>query len=661
MTLFSGCFSPIGLMPSNTGDKTAPDGQDNGSFAVDIYVNQDVNQDTRSVAGATSIAIRDGLYNFIQLIVVNEETGTIAAFDESRKEKSTDEGFTLQIDRLSYGFHYKFLLLFGYWERDLDADVPDGDGVILRYNEAAKPVLLSAAYKRQQVVSSGKITVTMWPLVINTIFEAEDSSRVEPVIGQAAELLATKAWWVKWTIGKNAAGNDNGLSPLLEAGSETTLPAGNRKYFVNEVAAEEELSGELTEANSTLTASLENYLGVPQIGIPQAVNFYLEYVPFNLISADWGVYDSISKFALSSSSPPVWIIRNGLNDKAQTDHTDFAKVGKPGVSDYQSYNGNGGVLFTVKDPHESGYYVKDDGNDDNSGSYYAPFKTLEKAVTMAHNGNKPVIVIGTLTQDNSGNTTTHNQYSTFLIQNKNVTVKGHPDSSPTLLAAPGKRVLATSGQVILENITLTGGNGQEAGAGIWIDSGSLTLGPYAWVKENGDTTTTRGGGIVVQPGATFNLEGGVITLNKTGKDALNGGGGGLFVKGTAYLKSGYITYNKSYNDGGGVIVGGGTVYMSGGTVEHNYAGDDGGGIGVDYNGTFIMTGGTIIFNRCEHYGGGLRLEDGSVEVKSGAIVAGTDRSDSNHAGSYGHAYARYGGSNSSDRNDTVESGFKDSR
>jgi hypothetical protein len=301
--------------------------------------------------------------------------------------------------------------------------------------------------------------------------------------------------------------------------------------------------------------------------------------------------------------------------------------------------------------------VKSDGDDNNSGSYYAPFKTLEKAVTMADGGNMPVIVIGSLYQANSGNNSA--PANTFVIQNKTVTVKGHPGSSATLSAATGRRVLATSGNVTLNNITLTGGNGQEEGAGIWVDSGTLTLGPEAWVKNNGDSKTGRGGGVLVNTGAIFNLEGGVITINKTGKDTLNGGGGGLFVYGTAYLKSGFITWNESYNDGGGVIVGGGTVYMSGGTVESNYANDDGGGIGVDYGGTFIMYGGIIKSNTSKHYGGGLRLEKGYVEVKSGAIVAGQERNDKNYAGSNGHAYARYGGSSSSDRNYTVEAGFTD--
>jgi hypothetical protein len=341
-------------------------------------------------------------------------------------------------------------------------------------------------------------------------------------------------------------------------------------------------------------------------------------------------------------------------------------VGKPDVADYKSYNGNGGVVFTVKSPYEPGYYVKSDGNDNNSGSYDAPFKTLEKAVTMANNTGNPVIVIGSLYQANSGNNSAPD--NTFVIQNKTVTVKGHPGSTPTLkaTASSGRRVLATSGNVTLENITLTGGNGQVAGTGIWVDSGTLTLKTGAVVTDNGSTTTTRGGGVLVNYGATLNLEGGTISKNWTGKDHTWGGGGGLFVYGTANLISGLITGNSSENDGGGVIVGGpetkgtgkyGVVNMyKDMVVSFNNAKDEGGGIGVDYGGKFYMYGGSIISNTSKNTGGGLRLEHGYVEVYSGVLIAGQYHASANKA-SDGYAYAKV---LSTRINPTIEYAFTDS-
>jgi hypothetical protein len=560
--------------------------------------------------------------------------------------------------------------LFGNWERDVNADVLDGDDVILAYKDEARPVLLAAGYKTQRVTESGVITINMYPVDIGAVFKAPGLS-VHPKIGEAVELPADKDWRVEWAIGKI------GLKRLIEAGNETSLPAGNRKFFVDGNEASAPLTGDLTTAKSTLTGSLSNYNNASHIGTTHGVNFYLEYVPFNLAATNWGDYDNISKFPLSSS-PPVWIIRNGLNNEDQDNKTDFAKAGKPDIPGYKDFNGNGGILFEIKDPHESGYYVAAYGNDSNGGSFYAPFYTLEKALTSAAGTNKPVIVIGTLTQSNSG--TRQNGDSTFIIV-ETVTVKGHPDpgNPPVLKGTTGKRVLATgldpSHHVTLENITIMGGNGQTYGAGVYVNMGTLTLKDGAKVTRNGDGKTERGGGIFVNFGADLNMEGGEISENNTGKDSLWGGGGGLFVYGTANLKRGIITGNYSYNDGGGVLVGGpnakvtgryGLVHMYDGIeVSGNQANDDGGGIGVDYDGHFYMHGGVIHSNKSKHNGGGLRLEYGYVKVYPGALITGKDRSDGNAhtatSGYYGHAFAKYGVPTATYYDTTVSSGFEESR
>jgi hypothetical protein len=82
---------------------------------------------------------------------------------------------------------------------------------------------------------------------------------------------------------------------------------------------------------------------VYHIDRPHWVNFNLEYVPFNLTSPGvWSLYNDTSFFDLSASAP-VWVIRNGLNDRAQDENTTFVPnelgAGK---------NGNGAVLASVK-------------------------------------------------------------------------------------------------------------------------------------------------------------------------------------------------------------------------------------------------------------------------------------------------------------------------
>jgi hypothetical protein len=660
MALFSACFSPVGVIPSDTRDTDVPGGQ-NGSFPADIYVNQGA----RSVAGASSTNIQNGLYNFVQLIVINDSTRSIAAFAESRKARSSEPGATLSIDGLPYGENYTFLLMFGNWERDVNADVVEGDEVILAYNEETRPVLLAAGYKKQRVTESGVITINMYPMDIDTVFKATGPQEAHPGIGEAVGLRADRDWWVEWTLG-------NGIKRLIEAGDEASLPAGNRKFFLDGSEAAAPLTGDLTTANSTVTGSLPNYNNVSLIGTTHWVNFYLEYVPFNLTTANWGDYDNISKFPLSSS-PPVWVIRNGLNNSEQNNGTDFTKVGKPAVPDYKDYNGNGGVLFEVLAPYESGYYVSGKrGNDGNghTGSFYDPFYTLGKALSKAATDpGKPVIIMGTLTDNQAGSSQTST--SAFTIY-QSVTVKGYQDPSdpPILKGTSLKRVLETGDsagdQVILENITLTEGRGQLEGAGVYVNKGTLTLGEGAKVTGNGDVNnnstakTKRGGGVYVNYGATLKMEGGEISNNRAGANYyLYGGGGGLFVYGTARLNRGVIANNYSRNDGGGVLVGGddtyknksayATVYMENGMeVYGNESGDDGGGIGVDYNGRFYMNGGIIHSNKSGWNGGGLRLEYGYVEIDFDATITGQDRtSDGNRhgTGKLGHAFSKYSGTN----------------
>jgi hypothetical protein len=210
----------------------------------------------------------------------------------------------------------------------------------------------------------------------------------------------------------------------------------------------------------------------------------------------------------------------------------------------------------------------------------------------------------------------------------------------------------------LENITLTRGNGLEEGTGIYVSAGTLILKKGAVVTGNGDGSkkspgkTKRGGGVFVAKIASFELDGGEISNNWTGADTLDGGGGGIYIEGTAYFRSGLISNNYSFNDGGGVVVGGdrtvgggwtGELYMYNGTeVSDNEAADDGGGIKVDYKGRFHMHGGKIVQNTCAHYGGGLRLEAGTVDIRTGSLISGSDRSDQNRAGWGGHAYCRLG-------------------
>jgi hypothetical protein len=108
---------------------------------------------------------------------------------------------------------------------------------------------------------------------------------------------------------------------------------------------------------NTITLKIGTYtLGIPKIDTKGAANFNLEYVPFNLMDAGkWKAADSKgkSKFNLDGTNLPVWIIRNGMNDAAQTATTDFGPW-KAGI------NWNGAVSFAVKADEDGPYNPPDD-------------------------------------------------------------------------------------------------------------------------------------------------------------------------------------------------------------------------------------------------------------------------------------------------------------
>jgi hypothetical protein len=343
LVLFAGCFSPISVMQR---EEVNLEGQGDKPFSVNVYVGG-----ARSVVGASMVQTKAGLYNFIQLIVL-DESGTIIAFDEIRQHDSGQKSAILQIDAVTQKQHYYFLLLFGYWERNIDAESTDAYGVTTYvYNENAKPVLLASGYQTEELSGGGTVTVTMHPLVIDTVFLAP-AQTLEPVLAEAAEIIQCRSWNVRWTIGRDGgeSGNYNGLASLLEAQSQINPSSGlavaAKRYIMNGLVSSSESAGTTTNVIEFPLPALD---AMTDIGTDYSVNFNLEYVPFGLTNTDWSEFDAESVFDLSSF-PPAWIIRNGLNDAAQNAGTDFDKAGKPGPDyNYKIYNGNGGVAARVKE------------------------------------------------------------------------------------------------------------------------------------------------------------------------------------------------------------------------------------------------------------------------------------------------------------------------
>jgi hypothetical protein len=316
----------------------------------------------RSVAGPTINQINNGdnIRNYLQLIAVDKADGTIASFHEARKA-SASQSLGLKISGLVSGHTYGVLLLQGHWERDYAAET----GGKYAYTNSP-PTLLSTGYTELTYTSGAGLRITVWPMYVDTVFTTPGGLRTEPAVNAGkprAVNLAAAAWDVNWKILRGSNGKLSGLDDLLSAqnavgGGGYGLAARNLKAVVWTGADAPEEIDALTLNANTVTLPLAGYTGLPSIGVSGAVNFAINFVPFN-VTAGWAKHDASSVFDLSAG-PPEWVIRGGLNDLAQDDNTDFASFGKKPVT---QANGNGAVRFTVAAPQAAaaGELVASDG------------------------------------------------------------------------------------------------------------------------------------------------------------------------------------------------------------------------------------------------------------------------------------------------------------
>ena len=146
-----------------------------------------------------------------------------------------------------------------------------------------------------------------------------------------------------------------------------------------------------------------------------------------------------------------------------------------------------------------------------------------------------------------------------------------------------------------------------------------------------DSERPDGGGIYIEQSASFTMKGGEISNNKSeNSNSIVAYGGGVYVKGQAggtsasfTLENGTIKNNTAYFGGGVVLNNGGIFNMQGGTIEENHA-TDGGGVGVQ--GIMKMAGGTISGNTASGKGKGVYVSSNQQRVMemSGSAKIDTD-------------------------------------
>jgi hypothetical protein len=214
------CFNPITAIPPKQNDLNID------PFTVDILIGLD-SADARSIAGPDADRIKGDLRNILQLVVLNA-SGDIIAFDEVRRQSDAEPDALLRIDSVPFGDTYHFLLLMGHWNRDYTEET----GETYKYT-SDPPTLLAAGLKTQLVSGSGKITVTMWPIVVDTEFTVGNLS-AGPVVntGKPGKVtLHPVEWNVSWTIKRGLKGN--GLTDLIAAQKKPDATAGDALKYKN--------------------------------------------------------------------------------------------------------------------------------------------------------------------------------------------------------------------------------------------------------------------------------------------------------------------------------------------------------------------------------------------------------------------------------------------
>ncbi|MCR5060656.1 MAG: hypothetical protein K6A80_06450 [Saccharofermentans sp.] len=106
-----------------------------------------------------------------------------------------------------------------------------------------------------------------------------------------------------------------------------------------------------------------------------------------------------------------------------------------------------------------------------------------------------------------------------------------------------------------------------------IISGSFTVTGNSGGSISGGYNKGNGGGIIVESGATFTLDSGIIKSCYS-----RGSGGAIYSTGTVNIAGGFVMLNSARYYGGGICAEGGTVNLTAGGVMHNTSGVEGCGI-----------------------------------------------------------------------------------
>ncbi len=196
------------------------------------------------------------------------------------------------------------------------------------------------------------------------------------------------------------------------------------------------------------------------------------------------------------------------------------------------------------------------GNDNNTGTFFDPLSTIQKAVDKIKTINDgssqyTIHVDGTFTANSGENLVNIDETSKTLklkiicstSQKATLNANGNVSNRRRVININGNN----STQIALENLEITGGNVSDNGAGIKKQNGNLTI-KNCTIKNN--NSNNDGGGIYTENNNLV-LETGNTIESNTAKD-----GGGIYVKGGTInsISTNFSNNTANANNGGALYV-----------------------------------------------------------------------------------------------------------
>jgi hypothetical protein len=609
--LLWGCLNPASIgAPDGNSDFSEPGtGEAEGDFTVTLRVAGSGGEgDSRAIVGPQSGAIRYGqIRNIVQVIVVDID-GQLVDFQQAVRNNDTETSTTVYVRNLWPGRKYHFLVLTGHKDRNYSEEILGGNYSF----KSGSPTLLAAGFlPNWDRGDQDTVTITMRPLTVDTRFTY-----------MAGEVL------------------NNNHAKLPSAGGNVLPPgAGDPKVVWQLVGGG---GSDLLAAHQIKSSEINNWGGLFPTKIirfgdtytTSSTNMVDDKLSLDLGSSDNGT-ESIVAFNLTGYVPfgfpsmdtfldfDQWVVRNGVNDDEQNENTVFPKPETKldtSIWGATGSNGNGAIVVKFKTEPvgvEAAY----------TDTFAGAVNEITKAIAAQHSSAEFTLVSGTEKVsfgtghlDEAGLVLTATTPTTPIIVELN---GGGREIQLTNVPSKNNAPLITVGQevtLILRNITFRGVANNEAPLIKVEDGGTLELEDGACITGNTNTSFNGKGGGVFVTGAssTFNMKGGIISLNTA-----NGHGGGVAVQDATFTMSGnaLVSYNSGTN-GGGVYVtdASSTFNMKGGTISHNIAKYQGGGVAVQ-DATFTMSGGKISNNTGAFYGGGVIVgEKSKLNISGNAEI-----------------------------------------